>query len=481
MILPVRLGCFNNKLSRSLTTVFFTALMLCALIIPVSAGALKRTADSSSSLFAFFSQIPTGSFVLFLLILLAAAITLIVSVIYLRRHVHEKETLIAKEEQLQKEAKISAERTEFFGTVSHDMRTPLSGILGFADLALDCEDPAVIRNYLQKIRTSGKLLLELVNDTLVVAKTENKQFELHPTPTDCEELLNDIITPIRAAAEAKRVLFTFDAEKFCRGYALVDRLNFQKIFLNLLSNAVKFTPEGGKVDFTLQYPVITDQNPQVKAVVRDNGIGMSAEFLPKMFDLFSQEHSQEGGNPGGTGLGLTIVKRLVDAMGGTVQVQSAKGKGTAFTVFLPLEVLPDYRPPVKEDKAQLTNLSGKRILLCEDNEMNTEIARLVLQGQGMKVVCAENGEVGLWRFTSSAPGEFDAVLMDLRMPVMNGFEAAKAIRLLNRPDAKTVPIIALSADAYSEDAQKAMEAGMNAHLPKPLNAPQLFKTLASLL
>ena len=259
----------------------------------------------------------------------------------------------------------------------------------------------------------------------------------------------------------------------------VDMLRVQEIMINLLSNAVKYTPEGGRVEFVVEcvgqdHGIIHD-----KLVVRDNGIGISKEFLPKIFDPFTQERTAATAHIGGSGLGLTIVKRLVDMMHGHIEVRSEMGKGSEFIVYLDLERLPDQLTDKDQSEERHTfDLKGLRILMCEDNAMNTEIAKALLQKQGVEVICAANGQEGLEKFNASAPGEFDAILMDIRMPVLDGYQATAAIRSSRHVRALSIPIIAISADAYEDDVKRSLQAGMNKHLGKPFNPDQLYEALA---
>ena len=379
------------------------------------------------------------------------------------------------------DALLSAERANeaksaFMSSISHDMRTPLNGIIGFTNLALKEPASETVRGYLEKIRISGALLLDLINDTLTISKIESGKLSIEAKPEDAFELIDAITVPIRAAAEAKGVGLTVDASGVKRRWISADRNNVQKIFLNLLSNAVKFTPPGGLVEYIISgsdEAAAAAPGPNVFVTVRDSGIGISAKFLPHIYEPFAQEH--EGG--GGTGLGLSIVKRLVDMMGGSIKVKSVPGQGTEFLVSLRIPTAKASDRTQKNSAASVHSLDGARILLCEDNELNTEIAKTMLENMGAAVVCAADGKQGVEAFAASAPNEFDAVLMDIRMPVMNGLKAAAAIRALDRPDARTTPIIAMSADAYDEDIKKCLAAGMNSHTSKPISPDQLFAVL----
>ena len=433
---------------------------------------IKYSQTGSESFGSFIDRIPTVYLIVFFGILFAAILFLIFLILQLRRRSREERLLAEQSAALRAAENASSEKNEFLGNVSHDMRTPLNGILGYTDLAAQSDDPKAVRGYLDKIRISGRLLLDLVNDTLTISKIENKKFELHPSVESKTELIENVVTPIRTAAEEKGVLFTVDTTRSYPGYIRVDRLAWQKIFLNLLTNAVKFTPPGGAVEFVVEDVLTGGVQPGTKMTVRDTGVGIDETFLPKMFEPFSQERPAGLGNSGGTGLGLSIVKHFVDMMGGTIEVQSSKGTGSVFTVRLPAEPVSDYVPDAALPIAG-AGFEDRKILLCEDNDMNAEITRSILEARKMRVVRAKNGSEGVDCFAASEPDEFAAILMDIRMPVMDGYAAARAIRALDRADAGTVPIIALSADAYDEDIQKSKDAGMNAHVAKPID-PQLL-------
>ena len=370
-------------------------------------------------------------------------------------------------------------KSSFLSSVSHDMRTPLNAILGYARLAGETQDVRQKDDYVAKIGLAGHTLLDLINDTLDLQKIETGVSTLKLAPAPCADVVKGILTAVKPMIAAKHINFVFDNSKAIMANINVDMLRVQEIMINLLSNAVKYTPEGGRVEFVVEcvgqdHGIIHD-----KLVVRDNGIGISKEFLPKIFDPFTQERTAATAHIGGSGLGLTIVKRLVDMMHGHIEVRSELGKGSEFIVYLDLERLPDQLTDKDQSEERHTfDLKGLRILMCEDNAMNTEIAKALLQKQGVEVICAANGQEGLEKFNASAPGEFDAILMDIRMPVLDGYQATAAIRSSRHVRALNIPIIAISADAYEEDVKRSLQAGMNMHLGKPFNPDQLYETLA---
>lgn len=385
----------------------------------------------------------------------------------------EQQRLQQLEEALQAAREADAARSVFLSNVSHDMRTPLNGIIGFTDLALGNVPPERMRDYLQKIRTSGQLLLNLIDDTLHLSRLESGSFLSRREVFDGAELMAELTVPLHMAAQQKNIRLQVEAEDLAGRCLRADRLNMQKIFLNLLSNAIKFTPAGGLVELLAQ---AGSQPGEYVFLVRDTGIGISEDFLPHIFEPFMQEHM---GGIEGTGLGLAIVKRLVRLMEGRIEVSSQPGAGTEFRVTLPLETAEgaaaDRAAPASPEAH---SLRGCQVLLCEDNELNMEIAQTLLEQKGMGVHCAANGQEGLQQFQQSPPGSIDIVLMDLRMPVMNGYEAVRSIRALPRRDARSVPILAMSADAYPEDVERCLQAGMNGHIAKPVDPQLLFRQIA---
>jgi two-component system sensor histidine kinase EvgS len=371
-------------------------------------------------------------------------------------------------------------KSEFMSNISHDMRTPLNGVIGYTNLALRAGDPAEVRDYLHKVRASSTLMLDLINDTLDVSKIESGKYVLSPENTDVGDLISGVTIPIQSMADEKNIKFIADIDSSCRGTVFLDKVNTQKILMNLLSNAIKFTPDGGTVRLSIENIPVQSDGCNCKITVSDTGIGIGEDFMPKLFEPFMQEQAPEAPKALGTGLGLSIVKSMVELMRGHIEVESKKGSGTRFEVYLPVvHVADDAAAPESAPEASVS-LRGKKVLLCEDNEMNTEIATLILGEDGVEVVAAPNGKAGVELFAASAAGEFSAVLMDLRMPVMNGYEAAKAIRELDRPDAASVPIIAMSADTYPEDIKKCIAAGMNGQVSKPVDKAKLMGELSRL-
>ena len=371
-------------------------------------------------------------------------------------------------------------KSEFLSRMSHDIRTPMNAIIGLIHLAKDEENLQVIRSYLYKMESSSKFLLGLINDILDLSKIESGEMTLNKGPFTKKEFRDSIQTVIKPLMDEKSINFIFELkdEADC---IKVDRLRFSQIFFNLLSNAAKFTPTGGTIEFISETIEPKERNEKGKAgirfYIRDNGIGMSEEFQKHLYDPFIQEKSELGEKTKGTGLGLPIVKSLVDAMDGTISVKSKLGQGTEFKIELYVEVM--EAPSVKEKSVLKTeSLKGIRVLLVEDNELNVYVAKTILEKAFCEVDMAQNGKEAVQKFNESKNHYYDAILMDIRMPVMDGLEATRRIRALEREDAATVPIIAMTADAFDKEKQETVAAGMNSHMAKPIEPAVLYEVLA---
>ena len=391
----------------------------------------------------------------------------------------ERERSSTLQKALMKAQHADAMKTDFLSNLSHDMRTPLNAILGYTNLARSTFDADATKSYLDKIDKAGNVMLDLINDTLDLSKIESGEIMLKPVPTRYDYIIKKVVSMIAPQADAKHINFTVDGSAAANVPINVDALRFQEILVNLLSNAVKFTPEYGQVKLEIKCLEMDDEIVHDKIVISDTGCGMRAEFIPKMFEPFSQER-QNADTPG-SGLGLSIVKRLVGIMEGKIEVDSKPGKGTTFTIsldFIRADALPDDSDTIINT---WDDLKDRIILLVEDNAMNTEIAKALLESKGMKVTVAENGKIACDIFSSSNPGDIDAILMDIRMPIMNGNVAAKTIRAMNRPDAQTVPIIAMSADTFDDDIQASLNAGMNGHIAKPIDTERLYEELSNVI
>jgi signal transduction histidine kinase/ActR/RegA family two-component response regulator len=369
-------------------------------------------------------------------------------------------------------------KSAFLSGMSHDLRTPLNGVLSFTTFALEEKDPNKKQDYIRKIDTSGRLLLDLINDTLEMSRIESGKSKLEIDAVMPADLIPAVTTSLRPAAELKNI--TYEAESFIDSDLLIwcDRLKMQKIALNLISNAIKYTPDGGKVNIRTEILDIKPLGSCYTLTVEDSGIGMSEEFIKNMYEPFSQEKRSESIKQLGTGLGLFIVKRYVDLMGGKITVNSKIHNGTRIQVYIPINTGKNNISRIKKDQSSLKSLTGKKVLLCEDNIMNTEIAVMLLKDRGMVVETAENGKEGLKKFEDSDVNEFDLILMDIRMPVMDGYETVKRIRSLQRDDSGKIPIIAMTADAFEESVREAKLTGMNAYVTKPIDPITLYKTMA---
>ncbi len=377
--------------------------------------------------------------------------------------------------------KANTAKSDFLSRMSHDIRTPLNGIIGMTTLALDEKNPPRTVQYLSKIDSSSHFLLGLVNDILDMSKVESGKMELHPSVYTWDEFTNYLDAVILPLAKKKPLAFTLIDHSNHRIF-MVDKLRFNQIFFNLISNSVKFTPAGGHVSLECSEGPSNGDRILFTFIVRDDGVGMSPEFMAHLFQPFEQEHTAANETRQGSGLGLSIVYQLVTLMDGTISAESTQGKGSAFTVQIPIKILAENVQTKIQTAAQdYSLLDGKKVLIAEDNEINRDIETLFLEKRGMQTKTAENGKIALDLFQKSSLDHFDCILMDIRMPVMDGLEAARKIRSLDRPDAKRIPIIAMTANAFDDDARSSLEVGMNAHLSKPIDRELLYKTLADLL
>ncbi|WP_167959170.1 PAS domain-containing hybrid sensor histidine kinase/response regulator [Anaerosporobacter faecicola] len=381
--------------------------------------------------------------------------------------------------------KANRSKTDFLSRVSHDMRTPLNGILGITSLLQDYVTDRRVRNDLNQLEQSGKYLLNLINDTLDVSRIESGKLELKPVVCDGRTVFNTVISLISPNMKEKNITFLVHTENIPFTMLYVDVGRLEQIIMNILGNAVKFTPEGGTIEFTLTTLSVKNGIIKDQFVIEDNGVGMSKEFLPHLFEPFTQEHNTSTSSSKGTGLGMTITKQILTLMGGDISVESEIGKGTKFTFTVPLPMATDEQiaewKKVKNSDYTGHILEGCRILLCEDHPINANIATRILMGKGMIVDCVENGQLGVEKFSESELNYYDAILMDIRMPIMNGLDATKTIRSINRIDAKTIPIIAMTANAFQEDVEATERAGMNAHLSKPIDKNKLFEVMERLI
>ncbi|MCI9460462.1 MAG: response regulator [Oscillibacter sp.] len=379
-------------------------------------------------------------------------------------------------EQARKEAEqANAAKQEFLSSMSHDIRTPMNAIIGMTSLALDnTDDPKRVRDYLGKIALSSKHLLGLINDVLDISKIESGKMTLNVEPVSLREAMDSIVNIMQPQVTAKNQQFKVAAREILSENVCCDGVRLNQVLINLLGNAVKFTPEKGVVQLTVYQEALPEDASRVRThfLVSDTGIGMSKEYQKVIFESFSREDNTRVRKTEGSGLGMAITKCIVDAMGGTISVRSEQGRGSEFHVVLDLEkAAAPAASEAADGAAERVNdvvLKGRRILLAEDNELNWEVARELLSILELELDWAENGEICVEKFRNSPAGHYDAIIMDVRMPVMDGYEATAAIRRLEREDAD-IPIIAMTADAFSEDIQRCLERGMNDHLAKPID------------
>ena len=369
----------------------------------------------------------------------------------------------------------------FLFNMSHDIRTPMNAIIGFTDLAQkNIDDRAKVEDCLNKVMLSGQHLLALINDILDMSRIENGKVNIETVPTDVTERMRDVRDIEKADMQAKHLKYVekLEAEHI---YVYADTLHVNRILMNILANAVKFTPEGGQITFTLRERKSAREGyAYYDFIVEDTGIGMSEEFLKRIFEQFSREKTSTVSRTQGTGLGMSITKGLVDLMQGDIQVESELGKGSKFTVSLEFKLA--EKAMVKGKTAEnaadaAADMSGKRALLVEDNELNLEIAAAILERMGFEIETAGDGSEALDIVKAKAAGYYDLIFMDIQMPMMNGYEATRAIRSLEDPEKAIIPIIAMTANAFEEDKEAAFKAGMNAHIAKPISVAGIVKAL----
>jgi len=383
--------------------------------------------------------------------------------------------------------KANQAKTEFLSQMSHDIRTPLNAIIGFSTIMLgDSGDPAQVEDYTKKILSSGKQLLLLINDVLDMSKIESGKIDLSAKPFSLFDMLCSVKEVIKTIADAKHQDFKMVIEEMEHDSFNADESRINQILINLLNNSVKYTPVGGSITLSVSSEHgNTDKYDRITFIVEDTGYGMSKSFLEEAFKPFSREQRSDTISVQGTGLGLSITKNLVDLMSGTIDVVSEEGKGSRFTVIIPMKVSETLAEKKEETNENSENvLKGLNILVAEDNPLNSEIMTQIMKINGASVVIAPNGQEAVNTFKSNKEGTFDLILMDIQMPVMNGYEAARAIRALsndNRPDASSIPIIAVTANAFTDDIREALLSGMNAHISKPINVNAMKSTVSKVL
>ena len=414
-----------------------------------------------------------------------------------RARVNSIKKEIEKEEEYQKnlleEAKkaeaANRAKTEFLQRMSHDIRTPINGICGMVDIGDRYSDDLQKQtDCRKKIREASNILLELINEVLDMSKLESGEVFLEEKAFDVYNIINEVTDVIGRLADERKITVKKEFRDITHPKLLGSPIHLKRLLMNIVSNAVKYNKDYGNIYLSCRELSLnidkdneSDESVALEFICRDEGIGMSEEFQKHIFEPFTQEQKGGGSKFGGTGLGMPITRNLIEKMDGTITFESEKGKGTVFVVTIPFKVAPDMQNQEEKQVVLEDSIKGLNLLLVEDNELNMEVAEFIIKNEGATVTKAWNGQEALRIFEKSSPGEFDAILMDVMMPVMSGYEATKQIRSLDREDAKEIPIIAMTANAFAEDRIKSKEAGMNEHIAKPIDMKLLVKAIAQLV
>ena len=372
-------------------------------------------------------------------------------------------------------------KTRFLANMSHDIRTPMNAIVGLTELMqYHLGEPEILQKYLSKLRSSGGYLLDLINDILDLSKIESGSVELRMGPMNIGEQIEKVVTIMKPQMDEKKQKLSVLCGCKAFGSVMGDPVRFRQILMNLLSNAVKYTPEGGEIGLSIRELASSEREKRYEFRITDTGIGMTPEFLKHIFDPFARAESDVK-EIQGTGLGMAITKSLVDAMGGTIAVSSTLGKGSCFTITLSCEICTEDKEKQADHAGKrVIHLRGMRFLCAEDNALNAEILTAMLELEGASCTVYENGKALTDAFASVKPGDYDVILMDVQMPVMNGCEAARVIRTGANPLGREIPIIAMTANAFAEDIERCLAAGMNAHIAKPVDFDKLKEVLRNL-
>ena len=387
---------------------------------------------------------------------------------------------LAAEEAMIAAESASKAKSTFLSNMSHDIRTPMNAIIGFTNIGLKQNPTPELKNCLEKICNSSEHLLTLINDVIDISRIESGKIKYTPLPIDIREVTDTVLNIMHGFLSNRNINFRTRRTRIETPYVLADAVRIREVLVNILGNAVKFTDDGGSIIFEMNYyPWEDDKHIVVCYRISDTGVGMSEEFVEHIFDEFSQEENSARTQYKGTGLGMAITKRYVDLMGGTISVESKKNEGSTFTIEIPFELTDESEVRKQGIPASKADLTGVKILMAEDNELNAEIAMVQLEEAGIQVTRASDGKEVVKIFAENPPGTFDIILMDVMMPEMNGYEATKAIRSMNnRHDDSNIPIIAMTANAFAEDVQASLDAGMNGHIAKPINIDELIKAIA---
>ena len=457
-----------------------SGIVLFALLVYAAMMWLAKVLFAQSETKAVRTTIIWGGILLAVIVFVGLAIMLYIQNLVRKKHeASEREKIRAVEGSLAK--------SQFLFNMSHDIRTPMNAIIGYTNLAMDEEASPQIHNYLTKINASSQHLLELINDILEMSRIESGKIELDYVPNDITSVLTEMQDLFAEQMKHKEIDFQVHTSQVRDKYVWCDKKYLNRILLNLLSNALKFTPEGGVVRTSLWETGASEgEYRSYEFRVKDNGIGMSKEFVEKMFTAFERERTSTDSGIEGTGLGLAITKSIVDLMGGTIDVLTSPGNGTEIIIHLTFrladpEVIREKQAAEEKAANEEVDFSKTRLLLVEDNAINMEIAQMILTQKGFMVETAENGQIAVDMVTSSAPDHFDAILMDIQMPVMDGYTATKTIRALDDPLRSKIPILAMTANAFKEDEEAAIEAGMQAHIAKPIDVDSLISKLKVVL
>ena len=466
------LGMFTTRENRRAATIINKAIEQSSNVLNGVVLAQNSVSEKKMTLqdvFAEYGGLAVGVSFVIIFVLLLLVYSLSVS--------RKKQMEALKEAQDANAANIA--KTTFLNHMSHDIRTPMNAIVGFTDIAMKRKPDKEVENCLKKIRQSSEYLMTLINDVLDISRIESGKLEYKPVPVDFRNMTDTVLSIARGYIENRDLNFCVSREELKTPYVMADELRIREVLLNIISNAVKFTKDGGTISFAAENaPGNDDHHIIIRYRISDTGIGMSEEFQSRIFDEFSQENDGARTSYKGTGLGMAIAKKYVDLMGGKIEVSSRQGVGSTFTVEIPLRIAEQILTEKEEKLRKDMDLHGLHVLLAEDNDLNAEIAVSLLEEQGMIVTRVADGKSALIQFCNTAPGTFDLILMDIMMPEMNGYETTKAIRnLSDRPDGKEIPIIAMTANAFAEDVQAALDAGMDDHVAKPMDMDILISAI----
>ena len=408
---------------------------------------------------------------------------------YRTNQIHRKQEK-EKDEKYKAELLIAAKKaetanrakTEFLQRMSHDIRTPINGICGMVDMAdYYADDSEKQTEYRKKVRESSNLLLGLINDVLDMSKLESGEVILEEVPFNLSSIFTEVLVVIEQMAAEQNVRIEWEKREITHRDFIGSSEYVKRVMMNILSNAVKYNRENGHIYIScIEIPSKQPEMTTMEFVCRDTGIGMADKFKTHIFEPFAQEHTGSRTKFAGTGLGMPITKKLVEKMGGTISFESEEGVGTKFVIRVQFKIDTEADKREEQNDISENSIKGLHILLVEDNELNMEIAEFMLQNEGAEVTKAWNGQEAVELFRKSKPGEFDVIIMDIMMPVMNGYEATRRIRTLDRKDARVIPIIAMTANAFTEDRVRAKEAGMDEHISKPVDVKLLLKVIHKL-